>query len=166
MKKNQFALIFLTLVVMLAVWYIKSPLNKVDKGNNNPTDAPVISTRVAALTSLRDSVREERSLEVASLDTIIASADTTVLQKEEALNKKQSISDLTEKEVLLELTIMNLGYQDAFVHATKDGVEVIIVADEENADFVVEIIGEVMKSFEDTTNVVVNFKSLTELSNN
>lgn len=166
MKKNQFALIFLTLVVMLAVWYIKSPLNKVDKGNNNPTDAPVISTRVAALTSLRDSVCEERSLEVASLDTIIASADTTVLQKEEALNKKQSISDLTEKEVLLELTIMNLGYQDAFVHATKDGVEVIIVADEENADFVVEIIGEVMKSFEDTTNVVVNFKSLTELSNN
>lgn len=166
MKKNQFALIFLTLVVMLAVWYIKSPLNKVDKDNNNPTDAPVISTRVAALTSLRDSVREERSLEVASLDTIIASADTTVLQKEEALNKKQSISDLTEKEVLLELTIMNLGYQDAFVHATKDGVEVIIVADEENADVVVEIIGEVMKSFEDTTNVVVNFKSLTELSNN
>lgn len=166
MKKNQFALIFLTLVVMLAVWYIKSPLNKVDKDNNNPTDAPVISTRVAALTSLRDSVREERSLEVASLDTIIASADTTVLQKEEALNKKQSISDLTEKEVLLELTIMNLGYQDAFVHATKDGVEVIIVADEENADIVVEIIGEVMKSFEDTTNVVVNFKSLTELSNN
>ena len=151
---------------MLAVWYIKSPLNKVDKGNNNPTDAPVISTRVAALTSLRDSVREERSLEVASLDTIIASADTTVLQKEEALNKKQSISDLTEKEVLLELTIMNLGYQDAFVHATKDGVEVIIVADEENADVVVEIIGEVMKSFEDTTNVVVNFKSITELSNN
>ena len=166
MKKNQFALIFLTLVVMLAVWYIKSPLNKVDKGNNNPTDAPVISTRVAALTSLRDSVREERSLEVASLDTIIASADTTVLQKEEALNKKQSISDLTEKEVLLELTITNLGYQDAFVHATKDGVEVIIVADEENADVVVEIIGEVMKSFEDTTNVVVNFKSITELSNN
>lgn len=166
MKKNQFALIFLTLVVMLAVWYIKSPLNKVDKDNNNPTDAPVISTRVAALTSFRDSVREERSLEVASLDTIIASADTTVLQKEEALNKKQSISDLTEKEVLLELTIMNLGYQDAFVHATKDGVEVIIVADEENADVVVEIIGEVMKSFEDTTNVVVNFKSLTELSNN
>ncbi len=166
MKKNQFALIFLTLVVMLAVWYIKSPLNKVDKDNNNPTDAPVISTRVAALTSLRDSVREERSLEVASLDTIIASADTTVLQKEEALNKKQSISDLTEKEVLLELTIMNLGYQDAFVHATKDGVEVIIVADEENADVVVEIIGEVMKSFEDTTNVVVNFKSITELSNN
>ena len=166
MKKNQFALIFLTLVVMLAVWYIKSPLNKVDKGNNNPTDAPVISTRVAALTSLRDSVREERSLEVASLDAIIASADTTVLQKEEALNKKQSISDLTEKEVLLELTIMNLGYQDAFVHATKDGVEVIIVADEENADVVVEIIGEVMKSFEDTTNVVVNFKSITELSNN
>lgn len=166
MKKNQFALIFLTLVVMLAVWYIKSPLNKVDKDNNNPTDALVISTRVAALTSLRDSVREERSLEVASLDTIIASADTTVLQKEEALNKKQSISDLTEKEVLLELTIMNLGYQDAFVHATKDGVEVIIVADEENADVVVEIIGEVMKSFEDTTNVVVNFKSLTELSNN
>ncbi len=166
MKKNQFALIFLTLVVMLAVWYIKSPLNKVDKDKNNPTDTPVISTRVAALTSLRESVREERSLEVASLDTIIASADTTVLQKEEALNKKQSISDLTEKEVLLELTIMNLGYQDAFVHATKNGVEVIIVADEENADVVVEIIGEVMKSFEDTTNVVVNFKSLTELSNN
>ena len=34
MKKNQIALLCLTAVVMLAVWYIKSPLN-INKDDDN-----------------------------------------------------------------------------------------------------------------------------------
>ena len=55
MKKNQIALLFLTLVVMLAVWYIKSPLNE---GSNDQTvntgeDVIIESSRLDAIVSLR-----------------------------------------------------------------------------------------------------------------
>ena len=41
-KKNQFALIFLTIVTMLAVWYIKSPVAS-DKNDNPDNTTPVIT---------------------------------------------------------------------------------------------------------------------------
>lgn len=166
MKKNQFALIFLTLIVMLAVWYIKSPLTKKDNPTPNGQNEMVVSSRLDVLKSRREEITSSRSTEAASLDSIIASADTTVLQKEEALNKKQSLSDLTEKEVLLEALIMNLGYSDAFVHSSSDGVEIIVVSDVENVDVALEIIQNAYESFDNDDNIVVSFKSATELTQN
>jgi len=166
MKKNQFALIFLTLIVMLAVWYIKSPLTKKDASTPSDPDDTYVSTRLDVLKSRREAITLERSTMVASLDSIIAGADTTVLQKEEALNKKQSLSDLTEKEVLLETFIMNLGYNDAFVYSSSEGLEIIVVADEENLDVALEIIQNANTSFVGEENIVVSFKSVTELTRN
>ena len=40
MKKNQFALLCLTAVIMLAVWYIKSPLNNV---SGNVDDSVIVN---------------------------------------------------------------------------------------------------------------------------
>lgn len=166
MKKNQIALLFLTLVVMLAVWYIKSPLNEGtnDQTVNTGEDVIIESSRLDAIVSLRAQVIEERDIEVASLDAIIASADTSVLEKETAMIQKKNLSELTEKEIILETAIMNMGYEDAFVHSTSLGVEVIIVSDTPDEDVVLEIIDEVMNSFENTINVVVNFRTVDELT--
>lgn len=164
MKKNQIALIFLTLIVMLAVWYIKTPVSNDEGANNNFNDGSlIVSSRIEAISDMRDSVLDSRNEMVASLDAIIASADASVLEKENAYKEKQSISDLTEKEVILEAKIINLGYTDAFVHSTVDGVEVIIVSDTSDESIVLDIIQDVMASFDDTTNVVVNFKTENEL---
>ena len=166
MKKNQIALLFLTLVVMLAVWYIKSPLSgeNIDQMVSTNEDVIIGSSRLDAIVSLRDKVLEERDIEVASLDAIIASADTSVYEKESAILQKKNLSNLTEKEVMLEAQIMNMGYVDAFVHSSTLGVEVIVVSDTQDEDVVLEIINEVMTSFENTINVVVNFRSEDELT--
>ena len=107
MKKNQIALLCLTAVVMLAVWYIKSPINSVNGGNgDNSVTAGTTSTRLDALKEMREALRAERSLEVAHLDSIIASESSTIAQKNTAINEKQTLSDLTEKEVIMELSII------------------------------------------------------------
>ena len=96
MKKNQIALLCLTAVIMLAVWYIKSPLNNVS-GNDNSVVVGGETTRLDALKTMRETLREERSMQVAALDKIIASEESTMAQKNTAINEKQTISDMTEK---------------------------------------------------------------------
>lgn len=160
MKKNQIALLCLTAVVMLAVWYIKSPLNSVS-GDDNTITVGGESSRIEALKDMREALRAERSIEVAALDSIIASETSTIAQKNSAINEKQSISDMTEKEVLMELSIINLGYIDAFVHQTTSGVEILVVADVLTETEVVEIMNLTYSSFT-TDTVVVTYKAATE----
>ena len=161
MKKNQIALLCLTAVVMLAVWYIKSPLNQVGDSVNNTINVSGNATRLNALKDMREALRVERSMEVAALDSIIASETSTIAQKNSAINEKQLISDMTEKEVLMELSIINLGYTDAFVHQTNNGVEILVVADSLSETEVIEIMNLTYSSFE-TETVVVTYKAVTE----
>jgi hypothetical protein len=161
MKKNQFALLCLTAVIMLAVWYIKSPLNNV---SGNVDDSVVVngeSSRLDALKLMREALREERSIQVAALDTIIASESTTIAQKNSAINEKQTISDTTEKEVIMELSIINLGYTDAFVHQTSSGVDILVIADSLSETEVVTIMNLTYSSFT-TDTVIVSYKSASE----
>lgn len=160
MKKNQIALLCLTAVVMLAVWYIKSPLNSVPSDDNTVTVGGN-STRLDALKEMREALRAERSMEVAALDSIIASESSTIAEKNTAINEKQTISDLTEKEVLMELSIINLGYTDAFVHHTTDGVEILVVADVLSETEVIQIMNLAYSSFT-TETVIVTYKAASE----
>ena len=161
MKKNQFALLCLTAVIMLAVWYIKSPLNNV---SGNVDDSVIVngeSSRLDALKLMREALREERSIQVAALDTIIASESTTIAQKNSAINEKQTISDTTEKEVIMELSIINLGYTDVFVHQTSSGVDILVIADSLSETEVVTIMNLTYSSFT-TDTVIVSYKSASE----
>ncbi len=155
LQKKQVALIALTFVVMLAVWFIKSPLRQKDK--EEPTDE--VNFEISIFEDLRDAVLEQRADEVASWDKILSDENSTLASKQMALAQKNAISDLTEKEVLLEVEVINMGYEDAFVHCTDAGVEVYIKADEESATSAVEIIQLVYSHFDDATNVIVNFKN-------
>lgn len=164
MKKNHLALIFLTVITMVAVWYLKSPTNNAGDENNDEILDAAVSSRLDVITAMREAVREERSLAVAALNAVIASDESSVTQKASALSEKQVISDLTEKEVVLEIQIINLGYQDAFVHCTSSGVEVVVVANENSGTSAVDIINMVYTSFDNVNNVVVNFQTVEELT--
>ena len=162
MKKNQIALLCLTAVIMLAVWYIKSPLNNVS-GNDDSVVVGGETTRLDALKTMRETLREERSMQVAALDKIIASEESTMAQKNTAINEKQTISDMTENEVLMELSIINLGYTDAFVHQTAMGVEVLVIAENLSETEVIEIMNLTYTSFV-TDTVIVTYKPITDFS--
>ena len=161
MKKNQLALVFLTLITMLAVWYFKSPNSTVD-------EVPTIivtntSTRNEKLASMRDAIRNERNETLKSLNDVLADENATLASKTEAQEAKEVLSSLNEQEVLLETKVINLGYNDAFVHSTSMGVEVIVVANESSATAALEIINIINSTFDKNENVVINFMTDDEL---
>lgn len=163
LKKNQLALILLTLVLMLTVYYITSPFDK-NKDNNNDDDNTNTTGRLEELAAMRQAVREERALQVIALDAIIADSTKTIAEKTAALEEKRYINSLTEKELLLELEVISMGYRDCFVHATSTGVDITVVADEHSASKANEIIVKTMMQFnQQYENVVVKFSTVEEV---
>lgn len=157
LKKNQLALILLTLVLMLTVYYITSPFDKKPKEEEEPTEE---TGRLEELTARRATIREERALAVLGLDAIIADSSKSIAEKTVALDEKRHLNSLTEKELLLELEVIAMGYRDAFVHATDTGVEVIVVASEHSLAKANEIIIKSMMQFgQEYENVVVKFNT-------
>ena len=136
MKKNQLALIFLTLITMLAVWYFKSPT--AEQGEE-PTII-VTNNKNQVLASMRDAIRNERNQKIADLNDIIADENASIVSKTAATLEKEQLSAISEQEVVLEVKVMNLGYSDAFVHSTSTGVEVIVISSESSANAALEII--------------------------
>lgn len=167
LKKNQLVLILLTLVLMLTVYYIKSPLGNNNEGDNKPvSDEKVENTsgRLEELQQLRVILNEERTSTVLSLDSIIADNNKTVAEKNAALEEKRYLNNLTEKELLLELQIINKGYQDAFVHASDQGVSITVVANEHSVKTANEIIVMAMGGFDKVfDNVSVQFQTTEEV---
>lgn len=166
-KKNQLALVFLTVVVMLAIWYIKSPINAQDK---KPNDGNIEETgskpndRLEELIQMRLVIREERDRAVLAYDTVIADGESTINEIKAAIEEKRYLSALTEKEVLLELQVINKGFDDAFVHASNSGIEVIVVSTEDDPVKTLEIINMALSSFGDAyESVVVTFTTADKL---
>ncbi len=161
MKKNQFALIFLTVVTMLAVWYIKSPL---EASNNGSNDEPATTARLSAIIDMREALRNERAIEVSNFNQIIASSEASVLEKEAATISLKEISSLTENEVLLEVEIINLGYRDAFVHISDETINVLVVKDTFSYTEALDLITLVDEKYAtDDKEVIVTHKSESEL---
>lgn len=163
LKRNQLALILLTLVLMLTVYYITDPFEK-DKGpGEDPTDET--SGRIEELTARRLALREERNLVILGLDAIIASNESTVAEKENALKEKRYLNTLTEKELLFEMEVIAKGFRDCFVHASNVGVDITVVADEHSISVANQLIGEAAMMFDilDTNNIVVHFKTAEEV---
>jgi hypothetical protein len=162
LKKNQLALILLTLVMMLTIYYIKSPFSKpTDEDDGDKTT----TGRLEELTEMRLAVREERAQVVLGLDAIIADSTATLEQKTAAIDEKRYINFLNEKELLLELQVINAGYQDCFVHATSQGVEVLVVADEHSIAEANEILIMAMQNFNfQFDNIYVNFQTVEQVS--
>lgn len=164
LKKNQLVLILLTLVLMLSVYFIRSPFK--DDNTDNPDDGGSFETtgRLEELQALRVTLNEERTKEVLSLDAIIASSDKTVDEKNLALEEKRYLNSLTEKELLLEVQIINKGYRDAFVHATDTGVNITVVSETNSVTVANEIIVMALTGFENVLNdVTVSFQTAQEV---
>ncbi len=164
LKKNQLLLILLTLVLMLSVYFIRNPFQ--DKKNDVPIDLET-SGRIEQLQNLRNTLNDERTNQVISLDAIIASSDKSVDEKSKALEEKKYINSLTEKELLLEVQIMNKGYRDCFVHATNTGIDITVVSESNSLTLANEIILMALTGFDETvSDVQVTFQTLTEVMGN
>lgn len=159
-KKNQLALILLTLVMMLTVYFIKTPVkNDPDDGNTTPTTG-----RLEALSTMRLTIKNQRDEQINSLNLVIGSETATAAEINQAIEEKNRLNAITECELLLELEIINLGYQDAFVHVTDTGVDVTVVANEHSITKANEIIKMTLIEFEGKySNICVEFETVDEV---
>lgn len=150
---------------MLSIYYIKAPFDE------NESDEPVSgegssSGRLEELSALRLALNDERSLRILELDAVIASDDSTVQEKNVALEEKQYLNSLTEKELLLETELLSLGYLDAFVHASSYGVEITVVSNDGSTAEAAKIMKTAKEDFHDLESVFVTFKTVEEVMGN
>ena len=110
-----------------------------------------------------EKLKNERNELLTSLNNILADENASLVSKTDAIEQKELISSLNEQEVLVETKVMNLGYQDAFVHYTDQGIEVIIVANESSSTAALSIMDLIYETFDRSNSVVVNFKTVEEL---
>ena len=77
-----------------------------------------------------------RNEELLQLDAIIASAEANSVERSEALSMKIELTEITEKELLLESLIKAYGFEDAVVviGLESDNVNVIAKSAELNTD--------------------------------
>ena len=147
---------------MLSIYYIKSPFENDD--TNEPTSGDEVETgRLEELSALRLALNDERSLRLLELDAIIASDNATVAEKNVALEEKQYLNSLTEKELLLETELITGGYQDAFVHASSYGVEITIVSETSSVSEATKVMKIAKEDFRDIESVFVTFKTVSEV---
>ena len=128
LKKNQLVIVLLTLVLMLSIYYIKSPFDNNDENNEPVGGEEDVTGRLEELSALRLALNDERGLRMLELDAIIASSEATVSEKNVALEEKQYLNSLTEKELLLESLIKAYGFEDAVVVIGLDSKNVNVIA--------------------------------------
>lgn len=163
LKKNQLVIVLLTLVLMLSIYYIKSPFDNNDENNEPVGGEEDVTGRLEELSALRLALNDERGLRMLELDAIIASSEATVSEKNVALEEKQYLNSLTEKELLLETELITSGYQDAFVHASSYGVEITVVSQSYTSAEAAKIMKEAKLDFRDIESVLVTFKTVQEV---
>ena len=161
-KKSQFALVCLTICAMLAVWFIKSPLDKETSTDNLVEQMP--TGRLNGITLLRDTLNTKRQETLETYNEILASSTATITEKELATQHIKDLNEISELEVLMEVTIINMGYVDCFVHYSDEYIEVTVACDELSASDAVDIINAVYTS---TTNfdyeVIVKYQTVESL---
>ena len=165
-KKNQFALVFLTLVTMLAVWYVKTPTQAEKEDTNVPVVDVIETGRLNELAKMREELINERHDQMSVWNEVIASGDTSVQEKDNALKEKEKLSSLTELETIFELEVINLGYRDSFVKVNEHGVEILVVAEDDSYASANEIVLMAFNYFsDDYGDVVVTFKDASNIVN-
>lgn len=161
-KKNQLALILLTLVMMLTVYFIKTPVQ-----NNDPGEDPQSTQttgRLEVLSTMRLTLKNERNEKINELNAIIGSDTATAAEINDAIEQKNKLNSITECELLLELEIINLGYQDAFVHVKDTGIDVTVISNEHSISKANEIIKMTILEFDGKySNVCVEFETVEEV---
>ncbi len=161
-KKNQLALILLTLVMMLTVYFIKAPVKNNDPGDD--TQSTPTTGRLEVLSTMRLTLKNERNEKISELNAIIGSDTATAAEINNAIEQKNKINSITECELLLELEIISLGYQDAFVHVKDNGIDVTVISNEHSISKANEIIKMTILEFDGQyPNVCVEFETVEEV---
>lgn len=157
-KQTVWLLTMVSLVVVLSVFYITSPMpsdeyalktgNEEKTKNQEAKDAKDQGVEVSIeemedgsvtsgissddlFTALRMEIDDQRAQAKEELQAIVASNDVTAEKRSEALDKMEELQTYAAKEAILETMILaNENYKEALVKAEDNQVRVIVKAKE------------------------------------
>lgn len=163
-KQTVWLLTMVSLVVVLSVFYITSPLQPSDEyalmtseeeKSQDAASQEGVEVSIEEMengsvasglssddlfTALRMEIDDQRAQAKEELQAIVASSDVTAEKRSEALDKMEDLQTFQAKEAILETMILaNENYADALVKAEENQVKVIVKAKELNSSNANEI---------------------------
>lgn len=174
-KQTVWLLTMLSLMVVLSVYYILSPKTNevayIDNGNDNGDEEVSQDVEnneemdVEDITEeseddlfarIRLNLQDDRSEEKSRLNEIVASSSATPDEKNEALEKVDSLEERSSSESILEESLLaETDYEDVLVRSKDDKVHVHVQTSELSDEEVVNIMQMVDDEYGDIP-VVVN----------
>lgn len=175
-KQTVWLLTMLSLVVVLSVYYITSPEQKMtdmasveekqagDKTTDvkgSEQDGAVISSMASdeEFEVLRMQLEDLRSERKEKLEAIMASTDLPSDQRNAAYDELNALDDVVNNEAVLETMITALGYEDALVRADGEKILITVKAQEKSAKAANDIIKLVKDEVGTLQYVTVDFKT-------
>ena len=179
-KQTVWLLTMLSLVVVLSVYYITSPEQKSnelaavkqeEKADQKETktdtetevkDGDTVISQIAGdeeFEALRLELQDERSELKEQLNTVVATTDLPADQRSEAVDQMKKLSEIAQKEEMLETLIKAMDYEDALVRADGTTVKIIVKSKKESSKSEANaIIQMVKKEIGETNFVAVEFQ--------
>lgn len=139
-----------------------SAANEQDQtGKAENQDGSMVSTVTGEdlFTALRMELEDARSERKQELESIIGSNDVSAEEKSKAYEEMRRLSELAEKEKVLETLIKTKGYDDALVRADGDQVRITVKAKELSKKQANELIHMVKDEIQTTEDVLVTLQT-------
>ena len=118
----------IVLSCMIALLAVTAVFNFIMTTETLNADSTQTISSANYFTQYRTERMTTRNEELLQLDAIIASAETNSAERNEALNMKIEITEITEKELLLESLIKAYGFEDAVVVIGLESNNVNVIA--------------------------------------
>ena len=118
----------IVLTCMIALLAVTAVFNFVLTNSPTLNDDSLVVNSANYFTQYRNERITTRNEELLQLDAIITSADVDTVEKNQALAMKIELTEMTEKELLLETLIKAYGFEDAVVVIGLDSENVNVIA--------------------------------------
>ena len=125
MSKKRKIIVLSCMIALLAVTAIFNFMLTTENFANNES---VVVNSSSYFTQYRNERLTTGNEELVQLDAIIASADADSAEKNNALSMKMELTQITEKELLLENLIKAYGFEDAVVVIGLESNNVNVIA--------------------------------------
>ena len=151
---NKQALVFITLfslILMLSIYYITSPIKPLD-------DLLVSDTVEGGIRFLQDKLEEKRTKLISDNSGILASASSTEADKKTALEVMEQLetSKLTEEN--MRSALLGLGFMSSLVEVEGSQMKIVVETDQGNMEEAAQIISVALSSSDRQYAVEVSFR--------
>ena len=160
-KKSIWFLTLFSLILVLSVYYITMPSELLLSTNNDYTEEkPTVEiTESTVLASLRVEADEEMMQELDELKLILTNEESTIEEKNNALNKMKDLNIKRGEEEKIENKILEKFNLQAFVKMKDNQIEIVINSSNHDRELANNIMRSVQEEYESQKYISVKFSN-------